>query len=94
MLLLKIVVSVGLLALLLSRTDMSRLWSYARSASPWWLAVGLPLWVAVVLLSAWRWRLLLDTQHVPVPLSWLVNSYLVANFFNNFLPSNIGGDVV
>jgi hypothetical protein len=25
---------------------------------------------------------------------WLTNSYLVATFFNNFLPSNIGGDVI
>jgi uncharacterized protein (TIRG00374 family) len=93
-LLLKVVVSVGLLALLLGRTDVSRLWSHVRNASPAWLAGGLGLYLVMVLLSAWRWRLLLDAQHVAVPGGRLVNSYLVATFFNNFLPSNIGGDVV
>ena len=93
-LLLKVVVSVGLLALLLGRTDVSRLWIYVRHASPAWLAGGLGLYLTMVLLSAWRWRLLLEAQHVSVPAGRLVNSYLVATFFNNFLPSNIGGDVV
>jgi hypothetical protein len=93
-LLLKVAVSVGLLALLLGRTDASRLWMYVRNASPAWLACGLGLYLVMILLSAWRWRLLLGAQHVSIPASRLVNSYLVATFFNNFLPSNIGGDVV
>jgi uncharacterized membrane protein YbhN (UPF0104 family) len=37
---------------------------------------------------------LLAAQHVPLPFSMLTNSFLVATFFNNFLPSNIGGDVI
>jgi hypothetical protein len=93
-LLLKIVVSAGLLYVLLGRTDLSRLWSYVRNASALWLAAALLLYLVMVLLSGWRWRILLDAQHVRVPIRWLLNSYLVATFFNNFLPSNIGGDVV
>jgi hypothetical protein len=93
-LLVKVVVSVGLLWLLLDRTDTSRLWDHVRQASPLWLAAGLALYSLVILLSAWRWRLLLDAQHITVPTGRLINSYLVATFFNNFLPSNIGGDVV
>ena len=93
-LLLKVVVSVGLLYLLLGRTDLSRLWSYVRNASAAWLAVALLLYLVMVLASGWRWRILLDAQHVRVPIRWLLNSYLVATFFNNFLPSNIGGDVI
>jgi uncharacterized membrane protein YbhN (UPF0104 family) len=52
------------------------------------------VYFANVLASTWRWRLLLDAQHVRVPSRSLLASYLVAGFFNNFLPSNIGGDVV
>jgi hypothetical protein len=37
---------------------------------------------------------LLDAQAVDVPRGWLLGSFLVATFFNNFLPSNIGGDVI
>jgi uncharacterized membrane protein YbhN (UPF0104 family) len=48
----------------------------------------------MVLASAWRWGLLLRAQDVPLPYRMLTGSFLVATFFNNFLPSNIGGDVV
>ncbi len=47
-----------------------------------------------MLAATWRWRLLLDAQHVHVPVRQLLGSYLVATFFSNFLPSNIGGDVI
>jgi glycosyltransferase 2 family protein len=90
----KIIVSVGLLALLFSRVDVARLWSYARHASPVWLAAALLLYLVMILASAWRWGLLLRAQHVELPYRFLTSSFLVATFFNNFLPSNIGGDVV
>ena len=58
------------------------------------LLLALGLYGLHVLTNTWRWRLLLDAQGVIVPLKTLAASYLVAGFFNNFLPSNIGGDVV
>jgi glycosyltransferase 2 family protein len=90
----KIVVSVGLMYVLLSRVDLPRLWLTARTASLPWLAVALALYLAMILVSAWRWQVLLSAQHVHARFGWLTNSYLVATFFNNFLPSNIGGDVI
>jgi uncharacterized membrane protein YbhN (UPF0104 family) len=90
----KALVSVGLLALLLSRVDVTRLWGYARNASPTWLALALLLYLCMVLVSAWRWGLLLRAQNVFLPFWSLTSSFLVATFFNNFLPSNIGGDVI
>jgi uncharacterized protein (TIRG00374 family) len=59
-----------------------------------WLAASLVLYLAMVLASAWRWGLLLAAQDVHVSGWRLTQSFLVATFFNNFLPSNIGGDVV
>ena len=91
---LKIVVSVGLLYLLLSNVDVGRLWQLVRTASVPWLTLALGLYAVVILVSAWRWRLLLRAQHLNVEFGLLANSFLVATFFNNFLPSNIGGDVV
>jgi glycosyltransferase 2 family protein len=90
----KAVVSVGLLALLVSRSDAPRLWAYVRTASLTWLALALGLYLLMVLASAWRWGLLLAAQGVEVPARTLTGSFLVATFFNNFLPSNIGGDVI
>lgn len=90
----KIVVSVGLLYVLLSRVDVTRLWATARTASVPLLAAALGLYLLMVLASAWRWGLLLRAQHIAARPVTLIQSYLVATFFNNFLPSNIGGDVV
>jgi uncharacterized membrane protein YbhN (UPF0104 family) len=93
-LLAKVVISVALLWLLVSRSDVPRLWAYARAASLPWLAVALGFYFLMVLASAWRWGLLLDAQGIHLRPRALTESFLVATFFNNFLPSNIGGDVV
>ncbi len=91
---LKAVISLGLLGLLLSRVDVARLWSSARHASIPWLIAALLLYLGMVLVSTWRWGLLLAAQNVRLPFRALTSSFLVATFFNNFLPSNIGGDVI
>src|SRR5687767_10542911 len=87
-------ISIALLAVLFSRVDMGRLWAAARGASTAWLAAALALYGVMVIASAWRWGLLLTAQDVRLPFRTLTSSFLVATFFNNFLPSNIGGDVV
>jgi uncharacterized membrane protein YbhN (UPF0104 family) len=92
--LIKAAVSVGLLYVLFSRVDFTRLLTDARQASPFWLAGALLLYFLMILASAWRWNLLLRAQHVELPYRFLTSSFLVATFFNNFLPSNIGGDVI
>jgi glycosyltransferase 2 family protein len=91
---LKLIVSVGLLWLLFTRVDVARLWEVARHASPAWLLAALALYSSMVVVSAWRWGLLLKAQGVQFPFKTLTASFLVATFFNNFLPSNIGGDLV
>lgn len=91
---LKAIVSIALLVVLFSRVDLARLWAVAKDASLGWLAAGLALYLLMVLVSAWRWGLLLRAQHILIRHGRLAASFLVATFFNNFLPSNIGGDVI
>jgi uncharacterized membrane protein YbhN (UPF0104 family) len=55
---------------------------------------ALLLYLVMILASAWRWNLLLAAQRISVSGWTLVSSFLVATFFNSFLPSNIGGDVI
>ena len=90
----KLAVSVALLAFLLSRIDTASLWASARQASIPWLGIALTIYLSTVLCSVWRWWLLLEAQDVSIAPRRLFSSYLVALFFNNLLPSNIGGDVV
>src|ERR1051325_7406799 len=90
----KLAVSGALLGLLFSRVDVSKLWANARQASPAWLALALAFYVVTVLAAAWRWWLLLEAQDIDMSFRALAASMSVALFFNNFLPSGIGGDVV
>ena len=91
---LKIGVSAGLLYVLFRRIDLDKLWQLIRAASAVDRRSALGMYFVMLLVSTWRWRTLLAAQHVRVPFGVLSNSYLVASFANNFLPSNIGGDVV
>src|SRR3954463_831778 len=90
----KLAVSGALLALLFSRIDVAKLWASARQASLSWIAIALALYAGSILVMVWRWWLLLEAQDVSMPFPALFGSMSVALFFNNFLPSNIGGDVV
>lgn len=90
----KIAVSVALLAYLLSTTDLAALNERVRSADLVDLLGAVFCFALMLALATWRWRLLLEALGAPAPMRRLTASYLIATFFNNFLPSNIGGDIV
>ena len=90
----RILVSAALLYWVLSRVDLDRLGRIVLDTDPAPLAFAFLLYfVGVIAVGAARWRLLLESQGVRVPFRYLLNSYIVATFFNNVLPTNIGGDV-
>jgi hypothetical protein len=91
---LKLTVSTGLLYVLFSRADLQAMLAQFRQMNLLWMGAALGSYGLMLVVSAWRWRLLLQVQTVDVGFGTLTKSFLVATFFNNFLPSNIGGDVV
>jgi glycosyltransferase 2 family protein len=90
----KLAVSLALLAYLLSTSDLGALARRVRAGDAAYFGLAMVLYGALLVLSIWRWRLLLQAQGYHAPIGHLSASYLVATFFNNFLPSNIGGDVI
>jgi uncharacterized membrane protein YbhN (UPF0104 family) len=90
----KLAVSVGLLVILFSKIDVAELWRTARHASVPWLIAALAVFAFSTFVAVWRWNLLLKTQHIEIAFPSLLATFLVSTYFNNFLPSNIGGDVV
>ncbi len=82
------------MAFVLRNTSLNAMWLMLRRVQPAWLVAALAAHAVMMAVSVWRWRLLLGAQHIRVPLRTLSESFWVALFFNNFLPSNIGGDVV
>lgn len=90
----KIGVSLLLLGYLLRTTDLQALIDRIRQGDLLLLALAVVLYGGMIMLSTWRWRTLISAQGYDASLSELSASYLVATFFNNFLPSNIGGDLI
>jgi glycosyltransferase 2 family protein len=93
-LLLKVAVSVVVLAVLLLRLDAARLWLFVQHASLWWLAAAFGVYAANVVIGSWRWQRLMVSQGIAMDFAAVAASVLVAAFLNNFLPSNLGRDVV
>jgi uncharacterized membrane protein YbhN (UPF0104 family) len=91
---LKVGVSLALLGYLLSTTDLAALVSRMRSGDVLLLGAALAIYTLTIALATWRWRLLLRALGYEATMGHLSASYLVATFFNNFLPSNVGGDVI
>lgn len=91
---LKLAVTALLLYLLYARRIDGRAFGAALRGIRWtWTVPFFAILFANTALSAQRWRLLLCSDGVDIPLRKLVASYWISSFFNFFLPSNIGGDV-
>jgi len=90
----KFSVSIILLIVLFTRIDVAELWRTARLASVPWLLVAIVVYSVSTAGAVWRWHLLLKAQRIAVTFRSALGTFLVATYFNNFLPSNIGGDVI
>ena len=65
-----------------------------RGVNVWWFLLAVSLHIPGNLISAYRWQILARVQGDHHTLGYLLRSYLVGQFFNNFLPTRFGGDVV
>jgi len=83
-----------LLYLIFFSAKPALIWNVLRHSSWPLVALSFSLHAIGLLISAIRWKLLLDEVNAPYSLPQLVRSYLVGTFFNHFLPTRFGGDVV
>lgn len=90
----KLLVSVGLIAFFLRQIDFADVETAARTARPAYLLLAVALFTVSNLLGALQWRELLKVQDIHLPAGRVISLYFVGVFFNNFLVSNIGGDAV
>jgi uncharacterized membrane protein YbhN (UPF0104 family) len=88
----RIAFSAALLAVLFALTDFKKVAGTLSGADPRWLAASQALIGVSVLLSAWKWRILLEAQGLKVGFWSLAGDFASGLFFNNFLPSSLGGD--
>lgn len=79
---------------MLRSIDLFAFWERVKGMNAAWMLLALAAYAATQSISVWRWNRLLRAQHIEVEARKLTESIWVSMFFNNFLPSNIGGDVV
>ncbi|MCB0175762.1 MAG: flippase-like domain-containing protein [Anaerolineae bacterium] len=91
---LKVVVSIVLLAIIFSTIDVRALLFTLQNAHPAWLAAAMVMMILGVVIRAIRWQILLNAIGVPVPLGELTAIYFIGFLFNNLLPSGLGGDAM
>lgn len=91
---LRVAVSVALIAWVLRRAPLHEVFEAFRSADVRFVLLALLLNPLGYWASVSRWRLLIRSQGGDAPFGFLVRSFLVGVFFNNLLPSTIGGDAI
>jgi glycosyltransferase 2 family protein len=90
----KCVVSGSLICWIIQDVNLGEILMAVHSANNALLVLAFSLTFVGLYVSVDRWRVLLEAQGVNVSFSFLFRSYLVGIFFNNILPSTIGGDTV
>jgi len=92
--LIKCVISGSLIYWILKDSNVGEIFEAVRSANVPLLLLAFSLNFVGLYISVHRWRLLLRAQDVNASFPFLLKSYLVGMFFNNLLPSTIGGDAL
>jgi glycosyltransferase 2 family protein len=91
--LLRIAVSLGLLAYLAVRLGPAGVAGSLARLDPRWLALGLGVAVTHILVLAWRWRFTSVRMGVPLPFPEAMREYWLAALLNQTLPGGVVGDV-
>ncbi len=90
--LVKLAVSACLLYLLYRKIPIRAIAEVLLGINPWYLIPVAVLLIVNSLLSAWKWQLFLRADEIELPFFTLLSTYMIAYFYNMFLPTNIGGD--
>ena len=95
---LKALISISLLFYLIYTAEPKKIAdvfiNILRADGIFYLIIALILAASSVLIMAFRWKILLIVYNIRVKLNKLFSYYLIGLFFNNFLPTSIGGDIV
>lgn len=92
--LLRLLVTIALLAAILLRLDprtLGEAFAGLRPAPAVGVFTGI---LAAIGLSAWKWGLILSSRGIQARFRKLIRLYFIGLFFNNLLPTAVGGDVV
>lgn len=91
---LRIFISLGLLIWFLKIINWQQIQVILQSVQLHWLIAALIWIISAMLVSTIKWQIILRVQGLEISFIELWRIYWVGLFFNNFLPSSIGGDAL
>jgi len=92
-LVLRVLVSLGVLALLGWLLDLERVPGMLLQMDPVWILLALVITVLQTTLSAWRWCFTASRLGMHLPLRMALREYYLGAFLNQLLPGGVMGDV-
>jgi uncharacterized protein (TIRG00374 family) len=93
-LLVRLAVAVVVLYFVFRGQDWAKLRSTFLSMNLWIFLLSLAIFVVCQLIVSFRWWLLMRTQSVHISLWAAMRLNFLGLFYNNFLPSSVGGDLI
>lgn len=90
--LIKFAISISFVAWLVLKTNWNEVAVHVQKVSLYHIAVYVAVLLLGMVISAWKWKMLLSYKNVQVNLKECFQLYLTGAFINNFMPSTIGGD--
>ncbi|HZV03789.1 MAG TPA: lysylphosphatidylglycerol synthase transmembrane domain-containing protein [Gemmataceae bacterium] len=90
----RVVVSLGLLYLALRGINLGAIQARLSQINLLWIALAVAVTIFQIFLGALRWREISDLCHAPLSDLMAFRYNMIGSFFNQTLPSSIGGDAV
>jgi len=90
----RIFVALVLLTIIFKVVDLHKTVAFLKNLTPF--SVCLIFSISFILngISSYKWKIFLNSVDLNISFLKLFNIYIIGKFFNNFMPSNIGGDVI
>ena len=92
--LLRVVATVFILALIMRSINAAQVWQVLKKTRLDCLAAALLLQFGSTAVSAYRWQMIMQNLHFGQNFAFYWRSYFKGMFFNQGLPTSIGGDAV
>ena len=90
----RILVTISIFFLILRSIDIDQIWNIVKRTKPEFLLTASLMQFGSASLSAYRWQLIMRNLGFGQSLSFYWRSYFKASFFNQGLPTSIGGDAL
>lgn len=93
-LLLRVAVTVSLVSVLIWSVNPAFIWSKVVTLDPLWIVIAFLAVFVAIAISALKWGFILKARGHVLGYGRLLRHYFVGLFFNNVLPTTVGGDAV